>query len=73
MKPKKIVIHIEGEVNPEDLHDRTFQVHHVTGNTFSLYEVVLTPPDTQCPVVIYGERCGCKAGHEGKHMWADGD
>lgn len=27
----------------------------------------------RCPVFIGGERCGKQAGHDGKHIWANGD
>lgn len=56
------------------LDGRTFQVHVLPGTTMlRLYPVTLPEPDTRCPVVIGGERCGELAGHGGKHCWAGGD
>ena len=56
---------------------------HMDGNTYQVYispdkkEMTLYPVsiavDDRCTVVIGGERCGCKAGHEGKHWWGRGD
>ena len=28
---------------------------------------------SRCRVIIKGEQCGLKAGHEGKHLWLNGD
>ncbi len=30
-------------------------------------------PDGRCPEIVSGERCGFKAGHDGKHGWVNGD
>lgn len=67
----------EGQ-SAEGLDCKTFQVHVRPGGVLRLYPVTIEKPvpirqDTRCPVIIGGERCGCEAGHEGKHMWAGGD
>lgn len=56
------------------LDGRTFQVHVLEGTSMlRLYPVELEPPDTRCPVIVHGERCGERVGHAGKHCWAGGD
>lgn len=56
-----------------DLEGRLFQVHIVNPDALRLVPCWLAAPDTRCPVVIKGERCGGKAGHPGKHTWSNGD
>ena len=60
-------------VEAEQLHDNTYQVYHYGEGKVKLIPVTITPVDNQCPVIVSGERCGCKSGHSGKHMWARGD
>ncbi len=55
------------------LEGRTFQVHVIGTSMLRFYPVELEPPDTRCPVLIGGERCGERVGHAGKHCWRGGD
>lgn len=61
------------EALPPECEGQTYQLHALPGNKVRLALVELPPPDTRCPIVVAGERCGKNAGHEGKHMWANGD
>lgn len=63
------------------LDGKTFQVHLLPSIASAigeqpmrlrLYPVTITV-DTRCPVIVGGERCGRKVGHDGKHMWGGGD
>lgn len=60
------------------LEGRSFQVHVLPDQRLRLVPIrvcitslVFLPP--QCPVELKGEQCGKKWGHEGKHVWANGD
>lgn len=69
---ERVNIHVRGFKDISSMDNKTFQVH-VKDDRLVLYEVKLPKPDTRCPVIIHGERCGEKAGHEGKHCWGGGD
>lgn len=68
----EVIITYSGYIEPEWVEGKTFQVHVLPDNKLRLYLVTLDH-DERCPVIIKGERCGLKAGHEGKHMWGSGD
>jgi hypothetical protein len=68
----EVILQLAAPADP-DLEGRTFQVHIVAHGRLRLYPVELTADLRRCPVLLAGERCGRKAGHEGKHRWASGD
>lgn len=53
----------------------TFQVRVLPGGRIQLRLIELIAPviNYRCPVIISGEQCGGRAGHDGKHYWANGD
>jgi hypothetical protein len=57
----------------KSLDGRTFQVFVYGPGRIKLTPVTLAEPEKRCPVIVGGERCGCQAGHEGKHQWGSGD
>lgn len=69
-----MVLTVTGDVDLKELDCKLFQVHVMPDNRIKLIPVTLiTDRYTKCPVIVQGERCGCNAGHEGKHMWGNGD
>lgn len=75
-RPKDILLKLSDPILPEDLKDldgKTFQVHVYDHSKICLVSVRLIDERPRCPVIVGGEQCGMKAGHEGKHMWANGD
>lgn len=55
------------------LDNKTFQVDIISPTKIRLTPVRMTSDLGRCPVVVGGEQCGCRAGHEGRHMWGSGD
>jgi hypothetical protein len=56
-----------------ELEGRTFQIHVLPNDNLKLVPTTIDKDSGRCPVVIGGERCGERAGHEGKHCWGNGD
>ena len=69
---RDIVLTVQGELDAGYLEGKTFQIHVLPGNKLLLYPVTL-PAGGRCPVIVKDEQCGKQAGHEGKHMWLNGD
>jgi hypothetical protein len=53
---------------PEMVNNKTFQVHVKSPTEILLYLVEIDKDSARCPVIVGGERCGNKVGHEGKHQ-----
>lgn len=63
-------------INERDDHD--CELGYLVASNLASAIRKLKPPGAdrdagQCPEVISGERCGRRAGHYGKHVWANGD
>ena len=67
---KSFILKIDGDI--PDIEGKNFQVHLLPNNCIRLYSVTLLHDD-RCPIIVNGERCGERVGHEGKHCWAGGD
>lgn len=70
---ERIVLTLAPGQDVSNLDGKTFQVHILPDGRMRLALVTLIRPDDRCPVIVGGERCGCRPGHAGKHMWAGGD
>ena len=69
---KRVLTVIDSDLT--GLDGKTFQIHvSLTGsNQVTLYSVEL-PKGDRCPVILHGEQCCERVGHEGKHRWESGD
>lgn len=72
MSAKPIILHVATDGLAE-MEGKLFQAHVVCPGILKFIPCSLAEPDTRCPVIVGGEQCGRAAGHEGKHMWSDGD
>ena len=70
--PTTITLSLAGG-NWAELDGKTYQAHFNGGNMLRLTPVEIRKKNKQCPVILGGERCGGRAGHDGKHFWARGD
>ena len=61
-----------------EIDGHLFQIHLLDGNLLHPNKLKLIPVKLKtdlerCPIIIGGEQCGGRPGHEGKHFWAGGD
>lgn len=70
-----IITTTESQQDLKLLQDGSFQVSVMSGGRLRLTALTVTKVKEKgrCPVVLGGERCGDKVGHEGKHVWGRGD
>ena len=73
MLDKQLVLVHNDDATAAKLDNGTWQVHVVGPGLLRFYRVKIQPVDTQCPVVLGGEQCYHRSGHEGRHMWGRGD
>lgn len=71
ISPGGLVLTVHEAINLSLLEGKTFQAHVVSENKLRLIPVTIET-DMQCPVIVGGERCGGRAGHNGKHCWGGG-